>query len=153
MNVYKIAVLALVVLVFLALVPIVVAQYDDVNEPTIVVVNGEESVAWGILQNLAIAGFPLAGLGMLIVQLIKAAGDKFGLIQDGQAGYIAIVVACVLTAVAIAADIFNAQAEVAGALQNVERVIEAMITFAGSVGWFKVAQTAQLVGTLSNKAE
>jgi len=151
MKGYKFVLFVLLALALLALVPVAVAQDDGeaVEEPAVVVIEPapyEESVAWGILQNLLIAGFPVAGLGMLVVQLIKQVGARLlgEEKMDGMSGYVAVVVACVLIAIAIVTELTGTQTGASQILRDAERIVQAMLAFGASVGWFKVARTAQI---------
>ena len=93
--------------------------------------------AW--YDDIAIAGFALAPLTTVIVQILKIFLARLGL-PEGYSGYLTIAVAMVLIAVAVGAGVLGVEEDAAAILTAVHRVAEALLTILGAVGWYRVGQ-------------
>ncbi len=95
-------------------------------------------------NNLTVAGLALAPLTVAVVQVIKVIGARLGL-PEGYGGYITLAVSAVMVIVALAAGFFQVEAQVAAALQVIQRLAEAMLTLLAALGWYAIGKKARII--------
>ena len=101
-----------------------------------------ELPAW--FNNLTLAGLALAPLTVAIAQVIKVVGARLGM-PEGYGGYITLAVSVLVVIVALAAGVFQVEAEAAAALQVAHRVAEAVLTLLAALGWYEAGKHAQII--------
>jgi hypothetical protein len=101
-------------------------------------------------ENLMIAGLALAPVTTTIVQLIKIVAARLGL-PEGYSGFITLIVATVMVALAVSADVLREQVRVRDWLEIAQRVAEGALTVLGAFGWYKVGKAANVMRAITWK--
>lgn len=91
------------------------------------------------LKDLAIAGFALAPLATVVVQVIKVIGARLGL-PEGYSGWLTLIVSVALVGLAGSAELIGNQARVAENLAAVQAIAEAMLTMLGALGFYQASK-------------
>jgi hypothetical protein len=119
------------------------------DEPMPVVESAEEPAdeielpEWVI--NLTIGGVFLAPLVTSVTQIIKAVGNRFGILPDGSAGYVVLTLSFIAVLVAGLAEVLNAEANVGANIETAQHIAEALLTVLSALGWYEVGKRAEII--------
>ena len=121
------------------------AQEEPYGIGDLEIVNDVDIVLPTWFEDLAIGVVALAPVAVAITQLIKIVGARLGVLPDGYGGYILFGVVGALVLLAVYAEIFQTEEQVAEILTAVHRLATWLLSGLTALGWYAVGKRAQII--------